>query len=871
MTLAPGSRLGSYQILATLGSGGMGDVYRARDTRLHREVAIKVLPSEFAADHERRARFEHEARTLASLNHPHIAQLHGLEEVSESAALALVMELVDGEDLAARIARGPLAIEEAVTIARQIGAALDAAHMSGVVHRDLKPANVRVRSDGAVKVLDFGLAKAHAAGPGLSPAITSPAMTDAGMILGTAAYMSPEQARGKVVDKRTDIWAFGCVLYEMLTGRAPFEGETVTDVLGSILKTEPDWSQLPPETPPRVKRLLQRCLQKDANARLRDIGDAVADLEGTTGDAPPVSNPRPHRGAALGAGAIVAMIVGIAGAALGYVLRPPPEAPVQKFNVSIQKTGAATRLPVISPDARRIAFVSGSRISVQALDEWKPRELAGTEGAGRLFWSPDGEWIGYFRSETLLKVPANGGPVVRVATLPAVQSPLAANSGAWGEDGVITLSLGDGALMRVPAAGGSPVVAFNELGDDIDDLHDIELAPNGVLLVTVHRKGRSVPDAIGIVEGNALKIVLESAGAKHPSYAPTGHLIFERTTTPRAIWAVPFSLPRGEVTGEPFLVEEGQEPSLARDGTLAFVAEGDVLPRRMALIDLEGRITTRIADAREWTEGFAVSPDGRRLLAAAADGIWVYEMDTGARSRVTTSPDIQTHWVNDNTILFVRIESSVPIAQSAQTLGGGAPGVMMKSLAPGGGEQLLARPARFPSSTADGRRIVFNTSQEAFSPWEVAWIDLDRPATIHRLGNEHVGARFPSVSPDGTLVAYVSGEVGRDEIFLTQLPGGEGKWQLSSEGGGWVRFLPRGNAVVYRAPSGAMMLVEISGGANLKISPPRKLFDWGGAWTPFFAATPDGKHLLAATPEDNVLQVPSVSIVQNWHKQFPRR
>ena len=309
MSLAPSTRIGVYEVLGPLGAGGMGEVYRARDTRLHRDVAIKVLPEAVAADAERLARFEREARTLASLNHPNVAQIYGFEEgpfqgapASRPSDRALVMELVEGEDLAARIAAGPLPLDEALAVARQIAEALDAAHSAGVIHRDLKPANVKVRADGTVKVLDFGLAKVLDQGSGIgdqgsvaSPTITSPvAMTSMGMLLGTAAYMSPEQARGRAVDKRADIWAFGCVLYEMLTGVPAFGGETVTDVLGSIVKSEPDWSKLPNDTPPAIARLLRRCLQKDAARRLRDIGDVASEMEAGPADVAP-SQPPPRR------------------------------------------------------------------------------------------------------------------------------------------------------------------------------------------------------------------------------------------------------------------------------------------------------------------------------------------------------------------------------------------------------------------------------------------------------------------------------------------------------------------------------------------------------------------------------------------------
>jgi Tol biopolymer transport system component len=869
MPLTPGTRVGSYEVVSLLGAGGMGEVYRARDTRLQRDVAIKVLPDAVAGDSERLARFEREARTLAALNHPNIAHVHGFEE------RALVMELVDGEDLAAAIARGPIPIDEALHVARQIASALDAAHAAGIIHRDLKPANIKVRPDGTVKVLDFGLARSG--GPGGSgrsgggiladsPTITSPAaMTSAGMILGTAAYMSPEQARGREVDKRTDIWAFGCVLYEMLSGRPAFDGDTVTDVLSSIVKSEPDWTKLPIDTPPGVRRLLRRCLEKDLAKRRRDIGDAIVELDTdvtetrTAVAAPAARRTKRQRARLVLAWAASLVIIGAAAAASTYYfLRPAATAGVQKFQLAVQPDGGTIREPVISPDGRRVAYVGRSRILVQELDQWQPRELAGTEAASRPFWSPDSNWIGYTRAESLLKVPASGGPVVRIATLPAVQAPapLGATSAAWADDGTITVSLATGPLLQVPGAGGTATPLGDVLPDGVD-LHDVRPLPGGAILATVHRA--TGIDAIGVVKNGSLRIVLEASGVFRPSYATSGHLIYERRTPNAALWAVPFSLNTLAAGGEPFLIEEGTEPTVARDGTLIFLAQRQDIARQLAWFTFDGKIGARVAEPREWTEGIAVSPDGRRVLASTVEGIWAYDVDTGARSRITTgSTDITPRWIDSNRIVFVRNDGRQPV-------------LILKQLSGSVEERELARRARFPHATADGRRIVFNIQAEDQdrAPWQIAWIDLADPATVHRLAGSHLGARFPSVSADGTLVAYVSGEVGLDEIFLTRLPSGEGKYQVSTGGGGWTRMSARGDAVLYRAPDGAFMSVPVAvAGGNLKIGQPQKLFDWGGSWTPYYDLASDGKHGIAAVPADKTTEVPSLSVVQNWHLQF---
>jgi eukaryotic-like serine/threonine-protein kinase len=878
-----GRTVAHYEVLAKLGEGGMGEVYRARDTRLHRDVAIKVLPADVAGDPERLARFEREARTLASLNHPGIAHIHGLEGgAAQAMPSMLIMELVEGDDLAERLAQGPLPIQDTLAIAREIADALDAAHMAGIVHRDLKPANIKVRADGTIKLLDFGLAKELGApgapgatgavrladAPGAtgaramnSPTFTPPAVTQAGMILGTAAYMSPEQARGKPVDKRADIWAFGCVLFEMLTGRPAFDGETATDVLGSIVKSEPDWTLLPPQTPPRTAHLLRRCLQKDVSKRLRDIADAIVELDvaADVEAAPQAITPaRSHHPRTTFAWATALVVIASAAGAIGYFARPTPDTRLQKFQLAIQLDGGFIREPVISPDGRKVAYVGRSRLWVHAIDEWEPRELAGTEGAMRPFWSPQSDWIGYFRSEMILKVPATGGPVVRVGPIPAVQAALGTGAASWAEDGTIAASLGTGPLLRVASAGGEATPFLSAETDVARDFHDVEWLPGGVLLAVAHRL--TGLDAIAVLKDGTPRIVLEATDVHHPTYSPTGHLIFERRAPNAGIWAAAFSLDRLEVTGEPFLISAGKEPSMARDGTLAFLRQAAEPSRQLAWFSLDGSVGKRIAEPRQWTEGLAISRDGRRLIAATSDGLWAYDVDTGARSRVTTvSSDLTPDWIDDDRVVFVRTDNSEPI-------------VVMKHLRASGEETVLARRARFPRATADGKRVVFNIQMESGIGWQVAWIDLDRPEEIKRLGGVHSGARFPSVSPDGTLVSYVSGEIGRDEIFLTQLPSGEGKHQISTEGGGWTLFSPHGDAVLYRSIDGDLMSVPIAPMAGeVKIGQPEKLFGWGAGWAPFYDIAMDGKQGVAAIPIARDASVPSVSIVQNWHREFLRR
>ena len=491
MTLTPGTHLGPYEVVLLLGAGGMGEVYRARDTALNRDVALKVLPDALASDADRLARFTREAQTLAALNHPNIAHIHGLE--SSGGVRALVMELVEGEDLSQRIARGPIAAGEALPIARQIAEALEAAHEQGIIHRDLKPANIKVRPDGVVKVLDFGLAKAiepvgpAAAHVALSPTITSPAMTQAGMILGTAAYMSPEQARGKAVDKRADIWAFGVVLFEMLTGRRAFRGDDVSETLAAVIMQEPDWRALPEAAPPSLRGLLARCLKKDPKARLRDIGDARLQIEelltGVPADAGarsvPAAVPRWRRlvpWAAAGVVALGSMLIGAAVArrSAGDVMStavPVTFAIAPPENTSFGGpagggTGTATQVAV-SPDGRSIAFVAGAQsayqIYLRPVASLAARPIPGTDGGMFPFWSPDGRFIGFFAGGKLKRAPIDGGLPVVLCDAPF------GRGGSWSRDNVILFAPGFAVgeiadasgrenLWRVSSAGGAPAV-----------------------------------------------------------------------------------------------------------------------------------------------------------------------------------------------------------------------------------------------------------------------------------------------------------------------------------------------------------------------------------------------------------------------------
>ena len=615
MALTPGTRLGPYEITAQIGAGGMGEVYRARDTRLKRDVALKILPESFATDSDRLARFQREAEVLASLNHPNIAHIHGLEE--SNGTRALVMELVDGETLADRIARGPIPIDEALPIAKQIAEALEAAHEQRIIHRDLKPANIKVRADGTVKVLDFGLAKALEAKPAAgvnvtaSPTITSPAMmTGVGVLLGTAAYMSPEQARGKAVDKRSDIWAFGCVLFEMLTGKRAFEGEDVSDTLAFVLTKEPDWTTLPAGLASSVRALLRRCLERDVRKRVADASTLLFVLdEAATGPAEAGHFVRDERDArrlwrralpaataALGA----ALLVGVA---VWWMLRP---APPRIVRAEISAAGAMAlnilsgdRHLVLTPDGSRLIYRGNGQLLVRGLDQLEPDVLTGLGDPRGVFVSPDGQWIGYFDgNQAIKKVTITGGPAVMISRLDGASS----RGAAWAPDGTIyfgTTGFETG-IQRVPAEGGDSTVVTKPNRDqgEADHLWP-ELLPGGrALLFTISALAGGTDSAqIAVLDlaSGTYKVVIR--GGTHAHYVPTGHLVYAAGGTLRA---VPFDIKRMEAAGNAVPVVEdvvtlpdgGMDATIADNGTIVY-ARGrgtpGALPRSIVWVDRSGR------------------------------------------------------------------------------------------------------------------------------------------------------------------------------------------------------------------------------------------------------------------------------------------
>ncbi len=896
MALSAGTRVGSYEITDSLGAGGMGEVYRARDTKLDRDVAIKVLPDLFAEDPERLARFQREARTLAALNHPNIATIHGIEESSTVGAglsrpmHALVMELVEGETLAERIATSAIPIDEALRIAHQIAEALQAAHEQGIIHRDLKPANIKVRPDGTVKVLDFGLAKALEAPAGssalsMSPTITSPAMaTGVGVLLGTAAYMSPEQAKGKPADKRSDIWAFGCVLYEMLTGRHAFQGDDVTETLAAVVLREPDWNALPADLSPAIRVLLRRALERDRRKRLADAAAALVLIE----EAPSLASPWAKDGAShelrlVGAGtrrrtaltAAASLAIGgvLVGALVWWVMRPSPPAVVWSeittsgtAALSIQGNDSGV---AITRDGSRVIYRGVNQLLVRALDQLQPSVLSGLGGPRNAFLSPDGDWVGYFDGQnTLKKVAITGGPAVTIAKLDGTTP----RGATWGADGhiVYATNLPGTGLRRIPAAGGETTVLTkpNSEGGEREHVWP-EFLPmgRGVLFTIMDNTGlENSQVAVFDFATGTYKVVLRGGHDAH--YLATGHLVYGAAGTLRA---VPFNLDRLEVTGTPVPVLEGVQTAasgavdaaIAANGTLVYVP-GRALPaalRSLVWVTREGREEPIPAPLRAHFT-LRLSPDGSRAAIDIRDqenDVWVWDFPRRTLTRLTFAPEVEFFpiWTPDaRRVVFTR---------GGELFARGADGTGVE-------EKLSSTQANAMSFSPDGKQLIVTYQND------VGVVRLGGKGDITPLVRSMFAEGLGELSPDGQWLAYQSNESGQDQIYVHPFPNvGGGRWQISPSGGTKPVWARNGRELFYLESGGALVTVSIQTQPSFSAGNPNKLFD-----APYFSAvnmrsydaTPDGRRFLfikdtagaAATDAPS----PSIVVVQNWTEELKR-
>jgi serine/threonine-protein kinase len=829
-----GKSIAHYTVTDKIGEGGMGEVYKATDSKLQREVALKVLPDSFAKDIERLARFGREAEVLASLNHPNIAIIHGFEEAEGSRAL--VMELVDGDTLEDIIQRrGAMPLDEAVKIASQIALALEEAHEHGVVHRDLKPANVKVTPSGLVKVLDFGLAKAledSPAGADLSHSPTiSLAATQAGIIIGTAGYMSPEQASGRPADRRADVWSFGVLFYEMLTGRRAFAGETVSHTLAAVLHGEPDLDELPAELPSRIRRLLERCLTKDPRVRLQSIGEARVLLEqfivnpASFEDAAPAEAPITRRAAILPWAVAGALAVALA--ATLFVLRPPPpEPPSPSVRLKVEMgespvflgSGASIAL---APGSRHIAYVLGagqeSTIWVRALNQLVGTQLPGTEGGYNPFFSHDGDWIGFATTTELQKVSVTGGT-------PLTLTKVSRSRGAdWSDDDRIILAPDPSAgLAVVPGAGGDPRTV-TELGEDRSHRWPSWLPGSTAAIYTaVDNNGDLRIDAVDLTTGAQKTVHPSGAFAR---YAASGHLLYLNDGT---LFAVPFDLEELEIEGTPAPVMQGIHGDIGTGGAHYAVSDTGTLTylqgtagtqqHSLLWVDHLGR-TTSIAEQPQTFAEPRLSPDGKRLaveiIASNGADAWVYDLERGASTRLTFDEgyDEVPIWSPDGT--FVAFSSDRD----------GTPNIYRKRSDGSGEVERLTESenAQYPSSwSPDGRYLLF-TSIGGPGANDIWVLDLESGETSEYLGTPFSEAEA-SFSPDGRWVAYQSDEAGNYDVFVRPFPDGGGKWQISIGGGNYARWSPEGDRIFYRTPQGAASVAVDTGGGALRAETPELLF-----------------------------------------------
>jgi serine/threonine-protein kinase len=876
MSLQPGQSLAHYTIKDKIGQGGMGEVYRATDLRLSRDVAIKVLPAEFAADADRLARFQREAQLLASLSHANIAAIHGLEEAG--GVRFLVLELVEGSDLAQRLAAGPLPLPEALSIARQVAAALEEAHERGIVHRDLKPANIKVTPDGQVKVLDFGLAKAMeqpAAGgssASLSPTITT-AATRAGVLLGTAAYMSPEQARGGTVDRRADIWGFGCVLLEMLTGRNTFSESTISDTLASVLRSEPDWKRLPEDAPAGLRRLLRRCLQKDPRQRLRDIGEARIALDdllsGAPGDdavpAAPAVESRRGRWALAMAGAVVLAAAATALAVLSLSPGPVP-APLSKFEISPDNLDVdETRAPALSPDGRAMVFVAGGQLWIRSLDTTEPRAIAGTEGASHPFWSPDSRQIGFVRDDGLWKVPVQGGESTVISA--GVGAFSGVGRAAWDTGQRIVFGQGSAGLMEVSAAGGEPRTLVEVDTRTESDLHDPLPLPDGKGVLFVSHRLQTMADSLVLYAGGQRREILriEGQAIRRPVYCASGHIVYRREGTRSGLWALPFSLASLTVTGEPYLIaQDAAFPSTSADGSLLYVRGYASGSQQLVRVRRDGSIDGAIGQPQQRIAAPVVSPDGTRVAVMAMENetwdIWIHEVERGTRTRLTFTPgmDWDPGWTPDGAeVVFWDGDTR---AISTKTADG--TGVVTRLVAedhPDSGN---------PVASADGETVVYWVRPK--SPGNEIWARRrsGEGAPIRLLER----AENPRLSPDVRYLAYESDESGHKEIYLTRYPECDGRWQVSTAGGRWPIWGPRGDRIYYLEQE-VLMEVEVTASPALRLGTPHRLFsarEAGLEVTGFqrFDVTASGEHFIMVQALDREGPGAALVHVQNWASEF---
>lgn len=884
-TLQPGARVGPYEVVERIGRGGMGEVYRARDGRLGREVALKVLPSSVANDPARLARFEREARVLASLSHPAIAAIYHLDETSD--VKALVLELVEGPTLADRLAEGPLALADTLSIGRRITEALEAAHERGIVHRDLKPANIKISPEAGVKVLDFGLARAFDVDGGPQPLPALASLTEAGQpgaIVGTAAYMSPEQARGQRVDHRTDIWAFGCVLYEMLTGRRAFSGESATEVIARVLERDPDLDRLPPGTPASVRRLLRRAFEKDPARRLRHIADARLEIDEATGDAvgpdrtegpgASVERRRLARGVSSIWPVAAALVVGMGVAGAWFLWTRPPAAPqpIARLAVPVPPGDevVAGQMPsvAVSPDGRHVVYRARRdgtiRLFLRSLDHDAPMAIPGSEEAASPFFSPDGRWIGFDRDGVIMKAPLDGGPPARIADLPG------GFTAAWRDDGTIVVASAQRrGLLAVSDAGG-PLEPFS-VPDDTASATTYafpETVPRtDAVLLTV---GTQDSTRIAVLQPGAAspRVLLEGS---QPRLVDSGRLVFVRNG---ALWAVGFDTRRLAPWGQPVTVQTAVRPtstggghfSVGRDGTLVFLPARATAPARTLRWVAHGGAQTPLdLEARAYSRA-TLSPEGDRIAFSVSEGgnqdIWIHDLRRGTTTRVTFDPAVDTAplWSPDGRSVVFRSDR----ADGGLFLASPDASMSMTRLTAADGAFLTPY-----SFTPDGRTLLFSAFR-TYREQGIGAVDLNRPGEARTVLDGPFAELRPQLSPDGRWMAYQSDESGQFEVYVRPYPNvTDRRWTISS-GGGTSPVWSRDGRTLYYYNGRAIAGVDVDTAATgLVAGSPRTIAEvalYSERLGPVFDLAPDGRRFLVVLDEDEARRAAQgqVMLVRHW-------
>ena len=870
----------------------MGEVYRATDTKLGREVAVKVLPEAVASDPERLARFEREAKVLASLNHPNIASIHQVEEAE--GVHFLVMELAEGEDLAERIGRGPAPIDDAIPIALQIAEALEAAHERSIIHRDLKPANIKVDAEGSVKVLDFGLAKALdtqadpevSAIPGQSPSVIplsmSPTltaqMTGAGVILGTASYMSPEQAKGKIADKRADIWSFGVVLYEMLTGKRLFAAESIAETLGAIFQQEIDLDELPESTPRRLRRLLERCLERDPKQRLRDIGEARILLQSpfSKQDLHPEDVDSLSMRKESSIPVLLAVLLG--GLLLGALARSLVQ-PAAEIERSVIKTEIptdqlrATRVkpPLVSPDGRLVLVPEGDGLSIRRLDSFSSQPVPDSVGARYLCWSPDSRSIAFVVGVEIRRASVEGGSPIPVAQMP---NDFGGSGGmVWTATDHLLVAGGDKTgILQVPVTGGelkevSPLDEENEV-----DIHEIALLPNGKDLVyVVHRRDpkgeRRLVDSLGVFANGERKEVFRLAGESLISvvYSPPGYLLFHQTYSTPGVWALPFSVDRLKATGEPFLVAaDSWLPSASDDGTLALTQGLSELSSEVVEVDRDGEVLRSFTRAQSELEGPHLSPDGSRIAISKPESgnwdLWIHHLDQGTRSRLTfdTTFEGSPRWSpTGDRILYAVVD----IRQ-----------IRIKHV-DGASEAITVGEGINADWFADETGFVFEHFSQESNSWDISYKHFDDDRAVPLLtsaANEEV----PRISPDGRFMLYTTDESGTRQVMATSFPDVEKRWQVSQEGGFQAQWSPTGREIFFVVGS-SLRVVSLTDPETFSLTAPEVLLAGSTFLSTFdpvhlspYSPGADGESIILVRAASNETQTSRLMLIQNWSLEF---